>query len=372
MSNEGCSRHVDNYFRPSIKTTLMKMKFLAFSMLATAVAIVSCKGDKGELGPAGPNGKNSLTRTLVEAAGGNCATGGAKIETGIDANGNGTLDDGEVAATQTRYICNGATGNNTITKTTVEAAGGNCGTGGVKVEVGVDANKNGTLDASEIVTAMTRYICNGQNGTNGENGLNTLIRTTAEPSGANCTYGGVKFETGLDVNKNGTLDDSEVTTTQTKYVCNGAGVTYSRWIDVDMVDADYSDEMEVEFDYEQEIATPALTADITDKGVVLMYFKNSKGTITPVERDDVFEVIDVDAAGNYIYFNPGFVFKQGLITFLASSVYNSGTGSYDKAHINGSGSAIRYVLIPGLTEGRTVADLKKMSYEQVAKLYNIK
>jgi hypothetical protein len=350
----------------------MKTKFLAFAMLSTAVAIVSCKGDKGELGPQGPNGKNSLTRTLVEAAGGNCTTGGAKIETGVDANGNGTLDDGEVTATQTRYICNGATGNNTITKTTVEAAGGNCGTGGVKVEVGVDANKNGTLEAAEVVTAMTRYICNGQNGANGENGLNTLIRTTAESAGANCTYGGVKFESGLDANKNGTLEDEEVITAQTKYVCGGAGATYSAWIDVNMVDVDYSDAMEDVFSYEQEIAVPALTADIANKGVVLLYFKNSQGTIVPVERDDVYSVIDVDTLGNYIYFEPGFVFKQGLITFLTEDVYSSGTGDFDVAHINNSGSAIRYVLIPGLTEGRTVADLRRMSYKEVAKLYNFK
>lgn len=79
-------------------------------MLSTAVAIVGCKGDKGELGPQGPNGKNSLTRTSVEAPGGNCATGGTKIETGIDANNNGALEDNEVDATKTKYVCNGATG----------------------------------------------------------------------------------------------------------------------------------------------------------------------------------------------------------------------------------------------------------------------
>lgn len=95
----------------------MKMKFLAFSMLATAVVIVSCKGDKGELGPAGPNGKNSLTRTIAEAAGSNCATGGLKVETGIDANNNGTLEDSEVDATKTKYVCNGATGSTGATGT---------------------------------------------------------------------------------------------------------------------------------------------------------------------------------------------------------------------------------------------------------------
>ena len=62
----------------------------------------------------------------------------------------------------------------------------------------------------------------GVAGTNGTNGLNALIKTTIEPAGANCTSGGTKLEVGLDANKNGMLDDNEVNATQTKYVCNGA------------------------------------------------------------------------------------------------------------------------------------------------------
>lgn len=62
----------------------------------------------------------------------------------------------------------------------------------------------------------------GVAGTNGTNGLNALIKTTIEPAGANCTSGGTKIEVGLDTNKNGVLDDNEVNATQTKYVCNGA------------------------------------------------------------------------------------------------------------------------------------------------------
>jgi hypothetical protein len=61
----------------------------------------------------------------------------------------------------------------------------------------------------------------GTNGTNGTNGLNALIKTTTEPTGANCANGGTKIETGLDANGNGLLDVSEINTSQTKYVCNG-------------------------------------------------------------------------------------------------------------------------------------------------------
>ena len=61
----------------------------------------------------------------------------------------------------------------------------------------------------------------GPAGTNGTNGLNALIKTTIEPAGANCTNGGTKIETGLDGNSNGILDNSEVNSAQTQYVCNG-------------------------------------------------------------------------------------------------------------------------------------------------------
>jgi hypothetical protein len=121
----------------------------------------------------------------------------------------------------------------------------------VKVEYGLDANGNGTLDPSEINASLTKYVCNGTvgaagatgpqgpigltgpagatgatgpagaNGTNGSNGQNALVKTTSESAGANCTTGGVKVEYGLDANGNGTLDASEINASLTKYVCNG-------------------------------------------------------------------------------------------------------------------------------------------------------
>jgi len=61
----------------------------------------------------------------------------------------------------------------------------------------------------------------GTNGTNGANGITALVKTTAEPAGVNCTYGGTKVETGLDANNNGLLDVGEINAMQTTYVCNG-------------------------------------------------------------------------------------------------------------------------------------------------------
>src|SRR4051812_47455607 len=60
----------------------------------------------------------------------------------------------------------------------------------------------------------------GTNGANGNNGLNTLVAVSAEPVGANCSGGGVKVDSGLDANANASLEASEVASTS--YVCNGS------------------------------------------------------------------------------------------------------------------------------------------------------
>ena len=75
-----------------------------------AVGAAGVAGPQGIQGVAGTNGLNALIKTTVEPAGVNCATGGTKVETGIDANNNGILDVAEVIAAQTTYVCNGAGG----------------------------------------------------------------------------------------------------------------------------------------------------------------------------------------------------------------------------------------------------------------------
>ena len=60
----------------------------------------------------------------------------------------------------------------------------------------------------------------GSDGTDGTNGKNSLISTTTESSGANCTTGGLKIQSGLDSDEDGVLDSAEVTATT--YICNGS------------------------------------------------------------------------------------------------------------------------------------------------------
>jgi hypothetical protein len=274
--------------------------------LTGAQGTAGANGSNGTNGLNGTNGQNSLVKTTPESAGANCATGGVKLEYGLDANGNGVLDISEIDATLTQYVCNGSAGpqgptgasgaqgpqgiqgpagptgsqgpigltgpagasgpqgaqgpagingsngtnsQNSLVKTTSESAGANCATGGVKLEYGLDANSNGVLDVSEIDATLTQYVCNGSagpqgpigttgltgpqgpagingingsNGLNGTNGQNSLVKTTPESAGANCATGGVKLEYGLDANSNGVLDVSEIDATLTQYVCNGS------------------------------------------------------------------------------------------------------------------------------------------------------
>jgi len=169
------------------------------------VFFISCEG---EVGPQGI-GLNSLTNVTNEPSGANCENGGVKLEVGTDNNDNGVLDANEVQSTS--YVCNGADGAISLTIVSTEAAGTNCENGGLKIDSGIDANGDGTLDDTEI--SATAYVCNGVDGNN------TLTKITNEATGPNCENGGLKIDSGVDANSDGTLDDTEISATA--YVCNG-------------------------------------------------------------------------------------------------------------------------------------------------------
>jgi hypothetical protein len=175
-----------------------------------------------------------------------CEAGGAKIESGLDTNRNGQLDEAETTSTQ--HVCNGTPGpsGSTVTPTlttslvrsAVEPAGANCVYGGYKISVGSDTNANATLDVAEVTSSD--YVCHlasGGNGTGpagpsgpsgasgpagaagpaGVNGLNSLIRTSTEPAGINCAIGGTRIDSGLDDNRNAILETIEIDVTS--YLC---------------------------------------------------------------------------------------------------------------------------------------------------------
>jgi OmcA/MtrC family decaheme c-type cytochrome len=135
------------------------MRTSCLVLVTLTVGLVACAGDKGSPGDPGTDGANTLAKTSVEPAGANCPGGGIKIEVGIDANGNGTLDPSEVSPTGTSYVCNGE-GKNSLVATSPETAGANCPYGGTKIETGLDTNNNGTLDTTEVNANATTYVCN--------------------------------------------------------------------------------------------------------------------------------------------------------------------------------------------------------------------
>lgn len=108
----------------------------------------------------------------------------------------------------------GLDGNESLIDFITEPAGNNCSSGGYKVISGIDLNNNNTLDNDEIENI--KYICNGKDGSDG---LNSLINVLLEPIGDNCLSGGYKVTSGIDLNNNNILDDNEIENTE--YICNG-------------------------------------------------------------------------------------------------------------------------------------------------------
>ena len=166
-----------------------------------AIVLISCSEDTIVI----PENAVSLINITEEPFGENCLNGGSKIETGVDANNNGTLESDEVQAVN--YICNVG---NSLINIIEEPVGDNCSNGGFKIETGVDNNSNGELNTDEIQTV--NYICNINNE------QTSLINIFEEPTGDNCINGGYRIETGIDTNANGELDTDEVQAVN--YICN--------------------------------------------------------------------------------------------------------------------------------------------------------
>lgn len=190
-------------------------------------------GINGTNGSNGNNGFNTLVATTTVASGAQCATGGVKLEYGLDLNSNGILDASEITSSLTKYVCNGAVGGTgangqqgPIGLTGATGPAGSTGATGPQGPVGLTgpvgpAGATGPIGLTGATGANGATGPQGPAGNNGLNGLNALIKTTTEPAGSNCANGGTKIETGLDANSNGVLEINEVNLSQTQYVCNG-------------------------------------------------------------------------------------------------------------------------------------------------------
>jgi len=232
------------------------------SMLVALVgfALVGCTGSQGDAGPSGPSGSGGVS-TLVRIDEGSvdahCTHGGIRVLVGHDADGSGELEDGEVEST--RFICNGDDGDSLLVTSapatgcdgvllswgvdangdgvldpaersgsasicdgepgavqvlTPVAAGDDCAAGGFRLALGRDTNGDGLLGDDEI--EGTALLCNGVDGVDGRD---SLIRQTKLKAGsAECPNGGIRFDSGIDLDRDGVLGDEEVSTTNA--ICN--------------------------------------------------------------------------------------------------------------------------------------------------------
>ncbi len=275
----------------------------------------------------GPAGLNSLVKTTIEAAGVNCTTGGIKMEYGIDVNNNQILESGEVNGSVTKFICNGAlgtSGKNSLTNTTQEVIGENCNSGGIKVEYGIDANANNLLDPNEIDQTLTKFICNGNPG------KNALMNTIIEAAGLNCTDGGIKLEVGLDTNSNGILEANEVNTAQTKFICNSSAMG---------------------------IASPTVTTDavsnITSSSVTLGGHVSFTSSSAIVAKGVIVSAVDPipNRSSGYYVSGPG----TGVFTINATNNFdNNGDGKIDNNDIIFQPNTTYYVRAYVSTENEVV------------------
>lgn len=169
--------------------------------LAALLALAGCVSATAPSSPDAPPELAAVVRTLVVPPGSDCASGGTAVEAGLDRNRNGTLDDAEV--TSTTYLCSAAR-EVLLLRADAEPAGANCAAGGVAVKAGLDANGNGLLDDVEV--DKVRYQC----GEAAPTPPPVLTRTAAEPAGVHCPAGGTRVDAGPDRDGSGALGDAEV------------------------------------------------------------------------------------------------------------------------------------------------------------------
>lgn len=124
---------------------------LGLALTALFVLSLSACGGGGSDTPV----RKTISRVATEPTGTHCPAGGIRIEAGKDADGNGSLADIEV--TDTQYVCNGATGLAALTRATPEPSSTDCAYGGTRLEIGVDADGDGVLDDAEV--SQTSFVC---------------------------------------------------------------------------------------------------------------------------------------------------------------------------------------------------------------------
>ena len=191
-------------------------------------------------------------------------------------------------------------------------------------QIWIDAGNTGT--EAEFLSSLI--------GVGGTNSTNTLIKTTSESIGTNCLNGGVKLEYGLDSNNDGTLDDEEIDSSFTKYICNGlvndgslkGNTTFwdgEKWIlDNNQLFNDGSNIM--------------IGTSTVDENSVFTIESNEKGILIPRLTKEQRDAISSPTTSLLIYQSdntPGFYYYNGsLWKYLTNITPGSSSSSTDSSN----------------------------------------
>lgn len=168
------------------------------AVVASVLALVGCSAEAA----ADPQ---VLTNVVPEGAGANCVAGGQAIQLGVDANGSGQLDADEVKGTS--YVCNGTTKKIEPVITQIPVGDPRCANGGTLL----------MIEEKELVT------CNGAAGAQGAQGIQGIQGA----QGAQGDAGAPAIEPVLgqflpsQVVKGAVLTCTSVSATATAVTCNG-------------------------------------------------------------------------------------------------------------------------------------------------------
>lgn len=139
------------------------------------------------------------SRVSAEPPGDHCPHGGSALQRGLDLDANGVLDDAEV--TSTEYSCTTPVPGLLVRISTV-LPGDVCPQGGQLSHAGQDTDGDGLLDAEEVTREV--YGCNGTEP--------VLARLSVRPFRPfeGCGTDGTTVKAGVDLDRNGELEDDEV------------------------------------------------------------------------------------------------------------------------------------------------------------------
>ena len=148
-----------------------------------------------------------------------------------------------------------------------ERAGQNCAWGGQRLRIGQDINQDGHLSDSEVTS--TEYVCAGADGASGR------VYVTELGEGVVCPYGGQRIDIGVDSDGSGNLSGGEIE--RSHYIC--ADSRASGWSRVTSLSA--SGEFTCALLANQDVACWGLSADRTEQAVAPVVVEGlSKSTAT--------------------------------------------------------------------------------------------